>query len=104
MSDDRSKKAKRLQRTANVIKKQLRIAKAFGLALQRGEKSPDLGKEEFVAINNFLIMIANAVSFDGSKFISCLKWIHDNILGEATAKRVKRDNIYGLSRNADDDD
>jgi hypothetical protein len=31
MSDDRSKKAKRLQRTANVIKKQLRIAKAFGL-------------------------------------------------------------------------
>jgi hypothetical protein len=80
------------------------IAKAFGLALQRGEKSPDLGKEEFVAINNFLIMIANAVSFDGSKFISCLKWIHDNILGEATAKRVKRDNIYGLSRNSDDDD
>jgi hypothetical protein len=31
MSDDRNKKAKRLQRTANVIKKQLRIAKAFGL-------------------------------------------------------------------------
>jgi hypothetical protein len=31
MSDERSKKAKRLQRTANVIKKQLRIAKAFGL-------------------------------------------------------------------------
>ena len=31
MSDDRSKKATRLQRTANVINKQLRIAKAFGL-------------------------------------------------------------------------
>ncbi len=31
MSDDRSKKAKRLQHTANVIKKQIRIAKAFGL-------------------------------------------------------------------------
>jgi hypothetical protein len=31
MSDDRNKKAKRLQRTANVIKKQLRIAKAFGM-------------------------------------------------------------------------
>jgi len=31
VSDDRSKKAKRLQRTANVIKKQLRIAKAFGM-------------------------------------------------------------------------
>lgn len=31
MSDDRSKKAKRLQRTSNAIKKQLRIAKAFGM-------------------------------------------------------------------------
>jgi hypothetical protein len=31
MSDDRSKKATRLQHTANVIKKQMRIAKAFGL-------------------------------------------------------------------------
>ncbi len=31
MSDDRTKKAKRLQRTANTIKKQLRIAKAFGM-------------------------------------------------------------------------
>jgi hypothetical protein len=31
MSDDRTKKAKRLQHTTNVIKKQLRIAKAFGM-------------------------------------------------------------------------
>jgi hypothetical protein len=31
VSDDRTKKAKRLQRTANTIKKQLRIAKAFGM-------------------------------------------------------------------------
>lgn len=31
MSDDKAKKAKRLQRTANVIKKQLRIAKSFGM-------------------------------------------------------------------------
>jgi len=31
MSDDRNKRAKRLQHTANVIKKQMRIAKAFGL-------------------------------------------------------------------------
>jgi hypothetical protein len=32
VSDFKDKKAKRLQRTANVIKKQMRIAKAFGLA------------------------------------------------------------------------
>lgn len=31
MSDDRNKRAKRLQYTANIIKKQMRIAKALGL-------------------------------------------------------------------------
>ena len=31
MSDDRSKRAKRLQYTANIIKKQLRIAKSLGM-------------------------------------------------------------------------
>ena len=31
MSDNRSKRATRLQRTSNAIKKQLRIAKAFGM-------------------------------------------------------------------------
>ena len=31
MSDNRTKKAKRLQRTANAIKKQVRIAKALGM-------------------------------------------------------------------------
>lgn len=30
MSDDKNKKAKRLQRTANAIKKQVRIAKSLG--------------------------------------------------------------------------
>lgn len=31
MIDNKTKKAKRLQRTSNAIKKQLRIAKAFGM-------------------------------------------------------------------------
>ena len=31
MNDDKTKKAKRLQRTSNAIKKQLRIAKAMGM-------------------------------------------------------------------------
>lgn len=31
MSDDRNKKAKRLQRTSNAIKRQVRIAKAMGM-------------------------------------------------------------------------
>jgi|694.fasta_scaffold58167_5 hypothetical protein len=70
------------------------VAKAFNQALQKGEKSPDLGIEEFVAINNFLVMVSNAISFDGSKFISCVKWIHDNVLGEATAKRISDDKYF----------
>ncbi len=32
MSEDRTKKAKRLHRTSNAIKKQVRIARAFGMS------------------------------------------------------------------------
>lgn len=78
------------------------IAKAFKIALQTAEKNPDLGKEDFVAINNFLVMIANAISFDGNKFISCVKWIHDNLLGESTAKRINRDQMFSAT-NEDED-
>lgn len=78
------------------------IAKAFKIALQKDEKSPDLGKEEFVAINNFLIMIANCVTFDGDKFISCVKWIDENIIGESTANRITKDMIYGIDNDDKD--
>jgi len=78
------------------------ISRAFNIALQKSDKSPDLGKEEFVAINNFLIMIANCVTFDGSKFISCIKWVNDNILGASTAKRISKDSIFGLTEDDSD--
>ena len=78
------------------------IAKAFNVALQKSDKSPDLGKEEFVAINNFLVMISNCVSFDGSKFISCVKWINDNVLGASTAKRISKDSIFGITEDDSD--
>lgn len=79
------------------------IAKAFKMVLQKEEKSPDLGKEEFVAINNFLIMIANCVSFDGDEFISCVKWLDENILGESTAKRIAKDQIISAFIGDDED-
>jgi hypothetical protein len=72
------------------------ITKAFNIALQKGEKSPDLGAEDFCAVNDFLIMISSAVSFDGKKFISCVKWIHDHVLGEVTSKRIANDSILFL--------
>ena len=78
------------------------IARAFNVALQKNDKNPDLGKEEFVAINNFLIIVANCVTFDGSKFVSCIKWINDNVLGSSTAKRISKDSISRLS--GDDSD
>jgi hypothetical protein len=70
------------------------ITKAFNMALQKSEKSPDLGVEDFTAVNDFMVMLSNAVSFDGKKFISCIKWIHDHVLGEATSKRIAKDSIY----------
>jgi hypothetical protein len=69
------------------------ISKAFRIVCQKEEKDPDLGAPDFVALNNFLIMIANSVSFDGNKMVSCLKWIFDNVLGESTLKRVASDSI-----------
>ena len=39
----------------------------------------DLDKEEFVGLNNFIVSLSNSITFDGDKFISCLKWIHDNV-------------------------
>jgi hypothetical protein len=79
------------------------IAKAFKMVLQKDEKSPDLGKEEFVAINNFLIMVANCVSFDGDEFISCVKWLDENVIGESTAKRIAKDQIISASLSDDSD-
>ena len=72
------------------------ITKAFNIALQKGEKSPDLGAEDFAAVNDFLVMVSSAVSFDGKKFISCIKWIHDHVLGETTAKRISNDSVFWL--------
>jgi len=80
------------------------IADAFRIVLQTKEKSPDLGASDFISLNNFLVMIANCISFDGTKFISCIKWIHDNILGESTANRISKDSIgfLGGTSNAKD--
>jgi hypothetical protein len=84
------------------------IAKAFRVVCQKEEKDPDLGAAEFVALNNFLIMIANSVSFDGSKMVSSLKWILDNVLGESTLKRVAADSIgfidTGILGSGEEDD
>lgn len=80
------------------------IARAFNIALQKSEKSPDLGVEDFTAVNDFLVAVANSISFDGKKFISCIKWIHDHVLGEATSKRIAKDSIYmeGILSNNDE--
>ncbi len=78
------------------------VKDAFKIALQSDEKNPDLTESEFVAINNFLVMVANAVTFDGSKFVSCIKWIHDNVMGESTSKRIAKDNSFSFKNDYDD--
>ena len=79
------------------------IKKAFDIILQKNEKDPDLGKEEFIALNNFLIMVSNCVSFDGKNFISCIKWINENVLGEKTAKRISKDLVFNIKDTGDED-
>lgn len=80
------------------------IKSAINMVIQSDETSVDLGPDEFIALNNFLIMIANAITFDGDKFISCIKWIHDNVIGEETSNRISKDSIssFGEKENRED--
>lgn len=64
------------------------IKEAFESIIHKNRREMDLDREEFVGLNNFLVILANTISFDGEKFISCLKWIHDNVLGEKTSKKI----------------
>ena len=64
------------------------VKEAFESITQKNRREMDLDKEEFVGLNNFLVSICNTVTHDGEKFISSLKWIHDNVLGERTCKRI----------------
>jgi hypothetical protein len=69
------------------------ISKSINYVLQINEKSPDLKSEDFAMLNNLLIMLSNCVSFDGDKFISCIKWIHDNIMGEIVCNKIVKDSV-----------
>jgi hypothetical protein len=64
------------------------IKEAFESIIHKNRREMDLDREEFVGLNNFLVSIANSITFDGEKFIGCLKWIHDNVLGERTCKKI----------------
>ena len=64
------------------------IKEAFESITHKNRREMDLDREEFVGLNNFLVSLANSITFDGEKFISCLKWIHDNVLGEKTSKKI----------------
>jgi len=77
------------------------ISNALKIILQDNEKSPDLGPDEFIALNNALVILGNAVTFDGDQFVSCIKWVHDNLLGETVANRIAKDQI--LSGSKDDE-
>jgi hypothetical protein len=64
------------------------IKEAFEAIIHKNRREMDLDKEEFVGLNNFMVALSNSITFDGDKFISCLKWIHDNVLGEKTSKKI----------------
>jgi len=64
------------------------IKEAFESIIHKNRREMDLDREEFVGLNNFIVALSNSITFDGDKFISCLKWIHDNVLGEKTSKKI----------------
>jgi hypothetical protein len=64
------------------------IKEAFESIIHKNRREMDLDREEFVGLNNFIVSLSNSITFDGDKFVSCLKWIHDNVLGEKTSKKI----------------
>jgi len=73
------------------------LSKKFSKAIkdmsQIGENDPDLGASDMVVLNNLICMLANAVSFDGERFISCAKWVYENVLTANVAIRISGDSI-----------
>ena len=71
------------------------VKRAFMIATDSDANDPDMGTDEFLALNNILVSVANCVSYDpqSEKFISCLKWIHDNVLTEEVCQRIINDRI-----------
>jgi len=74
------------------------VKRAFVLAIDADADDPDMGSNEFLALNNILVSIANCISYDAQsgKFISCLKWIHDNVLTEDACGRIINDRIISV--------
>ncbi len=71
------------------------VKRAFIIATDSDANDPDMGSDEFLALNNILVAVGNCISYDpdSEKFISCLKWIHDNVLTEEACKRIINDRL-----------
>ena len=78
-----------------------KVAKAIEEIAEIGDSNPDLDASNMVVLNNILCMVANTVSFNGEKFISSIKWIYDNCLTPAVAKRISADSITVRSENSE---
>jgi hypothetical protein len=78
-----------------------KVAKAIEEIAEIGDSNPDLDASNMVVLNNILCMVANTVSFNGEKFISSIKWIYDNCLTPAVAKRISADSITVRSEDSE---
>jgi len=73
------------------------IAKSFKAVGQVNSKSSDFGNRDLFALYDFFIMISSAVTVtEEGRVVSCLKWIHDNALGESQIDKFLGD-ISGMS-------
>lgn len=78
-----------------------KLGKAIEEISQVGESDPDLEASDIILLNNLLCMCANAITYNGEKFVSCIDWIYDNSFVPSTATRIAGDSIVANGENKD---
>ncbi len=73
------------------------VKDAFKKAIDDYSDDPDMGYENFIALNNLMVISANMVAYNKNKdnFVSVVKWLHDNLLTEAVIIRIMNDYVMG---------
>jgi hypothetical protein len=71
------------------------VKDAFKKAIDDYSDDPDMGYENFIALNNLMVISANMIAYNKNKdnFVSVVKWLHDNLLTETVIDRIMNDNI-----------
>lgn len=73
------------------------ISKAFKTLIQEAKEDrgdADLGIEDFIGLNNLIILLAGVFTNEGKKFRTSASWIRENIMTDDVIKRLNSDGYY----------